>query len=185
MALIKAYSCVRMIQLKFRPKYNWEHVAVRDVLHPIWGWSLSPKKECEKMSTSTHLKRHMEWSNQEFHIGPHCLARQGKCNHVSPTCDCCGPQLTATTSLMSFFSFSLTASSTAISQKGFIECFTPSVTTPLWSGFTRIWKEHERETEGFTRLQEQTIESHLDSSGCILLWQKEEEHTFAPLVTFA
>ncbi|KAG7216829.1 hypothetical protein INR49_001483 [Caranx melampygus] len=32
----------------------------------------------------------------------------------------------------------LTASSTAISQKGFIECLTPSVTTPLLSGFTRI-----------------------------------------------
>lgn len=55
-----------------------------------------------------------------------------------PTCACCGPQLTATTSFISFFSLSLTASSTAISQKGFIECFTPSVTTPVLSGFTRI-----------------------------------------------
>ncbi len=55
------------------------------------------------------------------------------------TWTCWGPQLTATTSLTSFFSLSLTASSTAISQKGFIECLTPSVTTPVWSGLTRIW----------------------------------------------
>lgn len=49
-----------------------------------------------------------------------------------------GPQLTAMTSFTSFFSLSRTASSTAISQKGFMECFTPSVTTPVLSGFTRI-----------------------------------------------
>lgn len=55
------------------------------------------------------------------------------------TWTCWGPQLTATTSVTSFFSLSLTASSTAISQKGFIECLTPSVTTPVWSGLTRIW----------------------------------------------
>lgn len=41
-----------------------------------------------------------------------------------------------------FFSLWLT-SSTAISSKGFMLCFTPSVTTPDLSGFTRIcWPNH-------------------------------------------
>ncbi len=59
------------------------------------------------------------------------------CSNKTPTCACCGPQLTTTTSSAIFFSFMRTASSTAISSNGFIECFTPSVTTPVLSGFTR------------------------------------------------
>jgi hypothetical protein len=55
------------------------------------------------------------------------------------TWDCAGPQETATISWAIFFSFSRTASSTAISSNGFMECLTPSVTTPVLSGFTRIW----------------------------------------------
>ena len=57
---------------------------------------------------------------------------------LSVSCACAGPHVTTTTSLASFFSLSLTASSTAISSKGFMECLTPSVTTPLLSGLTRI-----------------------------------------------
>lgn len=56
------------------------------------------------------------------------------------TWHCWGPQLTAMISETSFFSLRRTASSTAISQKGFIECLTPSVTTPELSGFTRTCK---------------------------------------------
>lgn len=57
---------------------------------------------------------------------------------LNTSCACCGPHDTAISSLANFFSFKRTASSTAISSNGFIECFTPSVTTPVLSGFTRI-----------------------------------------------
>ena len=50
-----------------------------------------------------------------------------------------GPMDTATTSLAVFFSFSLTASSTAISQNGFIDIFTLPRSTPLLSGSTRTF----------------------------------------------
>lgn len=55
-----------------------------------------------------------------------------------PTWHWGGPQEKATISLAIFFSFIRTASSIAISSKGFIECLTPSVMTPDLSGLTRI-----------------------------------------------
>ena len=47
------------------------------------------------------------------------------------------PQVTATISVAMPFSFSRTASSTAISSKGFIDIFTLAVSTPEPSGLTR------------------------------------------------
>jgi hypothetical protein len=47
------------------------------------------------------------------------------------------PQETATISLAMPFSFRRTASSTAISSKGFIDIFTLARSTPLPSGLTR------------------------------------------------
>jgi len=57
------------------------------------------------------------------------------------TWHCGGPQDTAIISLAIFFSFKRTASSMAISSKGFMLCFTPSVTTPVLSGFTRTYSK--------------------------------------------
>mmetsp|Transcript_22479 Transcript_22479/g.53943 ORF Transcript_22479/g.53943 Transcript_22479/m.53943 type:complete len:236 (-) Transcript_22479:101-808(-) len=57
---------------------------------------------------------------------------------LSVSCDVCGPTDTATISVTTPFSLRRTASSTAISQKGFMLIFTPAVSTPEWSGFTRI-----------------------------------------------
>ena len=42
-------------------------------------------------------------------------------------------------SVATFFSFSRTASSTAISSNGFMLCLTFAVSTPLLSGLTRIF----------------------------------------------
>ncbi len=50
-----------------------------------------------------------------------------------------GPIETMTTSLATPFSFRRIASSTAISQKGFIDIFTLARSTPDWSGFTRTF----------------------------------------------
>lgn len=50
-----------------------------------------------------------------------------------------GPIDTATTSFATPFSLSLTASSTAISQKGFMLIFTFALSTPEPSGLTRIF----------------------------------------------
>ncbi len=47
------------------------------------------------------------------------------------------PQDTAITSVAMPFSFSLTASSTAISSKGFIDILTLAMSTPVPSLFTR------------------------------------------------
>ena len=47
------------------------------------------------------------------------------------------PMETATTSVATPFSFSRTASSTPISSNGFIDIFTPDVSTPVPSAFTR------------------------------------------------
>ena len=44
---------------------------------------------------------------------------------------------TATTSSATPFSFSRTASSTAISQNGLMDIFTLARSTPVWSGLTR------------------------------------------------
>ena len=52
---------------------------------------------------------------------------------------CVGPIETTTTSSATPFSFCRTASSTAISQKGFMAIFTFERSTPLWSGFTRAF----------------------------------------------
>ncbi len=49
------------------------------------------------------------------------------------------PQETATISVATPFSFSRTASSTAISSNGFIDILTLAVSTPLPSGFTRTF----------------------------------------------
>ena len=52
----------------------------------------------------------------------------------------CGrPQETATISVATPFSFRRTASSTAISSKGFIDIFTFAMSTPVWSDFTRTF----------------------------------------------
>merc|ERR1712227_596757 len=52
--------------------------------------------------------------------------------------DCFGPIDIAMISFAILASFMRTASSTAISQNGFIECLTESLTTPEPSGLTRI-----------------------------------------------
>jgi hypothetical protein len=52
------------------------------------------------------------------------------------SCAAVGPHDTAIISAANFFSLSLTASSMAISSKGFKACFTPSVKTPDLSDFT-------------------------------------------------
>mmetsp|Transcript_5539 Transcript_5539/g.12002 ORF Transcript_5539/g.12002 Transcript_5539/m.12002 type:complete len:204 (-) Transcript_5539:142-753(-) len=49
-----------------------------------------------------------------------------------------GPTVTAMISVATFFSFSRTASSTAISSNGFIDILTFAVSTPDLSGLTRI-----------------------------------------------
>ncbi len=46
---------------------------------------------------------------------------------------------TATISVAMPFSFRRTASSTAISSNGFIDIFTPAVSTPVPSAFTRTF----------------------------------------------
>jgi len=56
------------------------------------------------------------------------------------TWHCFGPHDTAISSPATLLSFILTASSTAISSKGFMLCFTPSVTTPDLSGFTLTYQ---------------------------------------------
>ena len=56
----------------------------------------------------------------------------------SESCAAVGPTVTATSSVATFFSFSRTASSTAISSNGFIDIFTFAVSTADLSGFTRI-----------------------------------------------
>ena len=53
------------------------------------------------------------------------------------SCAWVGPMETATTSVATPFSFRRTASSTAISQKGFIDILTLARSTPVWSDFTR------------------------------------------------
>ncbi|MNL41102.1 hypothetical protein D3C87_1634960 [compost metagenome] len=50
-----------------------------------------------------------------------------------------GPQETATISVAAPFSFKRTASSTAISSKGFMLIFTLAMSTPVWSDFTRTF----------------------------------------------
>ncbi len=49
---------------------------------------------------------------------------------------CCGPMEITTTSVATPFSFRRTASSTAISQKGFMAIFTLARSTPDWSALT-------------------------------------------------
>jgi len=49
------------------------------------------------------------------------------------------PQETAITSVAAPFSFKRTASSTAISSKGFMDIFTLAMSTPLPSLFTRTF----------------------------------------------
>merc|ERR1719162_1535565 len=56
----------------------------------------------------------------------------------SCSCDAVGPTVTATISDTTFFSFRRTASSTAISSKGFMLILTLAVSTPILSGLTRI-----------------------------------------------
>ena len=46
---------------------------------------------------------------------------------------------TTTTSVALPFSFRRTASSTAISSKGFMDILTLAKSTPLWSAFTRTF----------------------------------------------
>jgi hypothetical protein len=48
-----------------------------------------------------------------------------------------GPMLTAVISPTIFFSLRRTASSTAISQKGFMDIFTLAISTPVLAAFTR------------------------------------------------
>ena len=55
------------------------------------------------------------------------------------SCACCGPIETATTSVALPFSFSRSASSTAISSNGFIDILTLASSTPEPSGLTRIF----------------------------------------------
>ncbi len=50
---------------------------------------------------------------------------------------CVTPHDTATTSVATPFSFSRTASSTAISSNGFIDILTFAMSTPVWSDLTR------------------------------------------------
>mmetsp|Transcript_54556 Transcript_54556/g.130713 ORF Transcript_54556/g.130713 Transcript_54556/m.130713 type:complete len:239 (-) Transcript_54556:87-803(-) len=57
----------------------------------------------------------------------------------SCSCDAVGPTVTATISVTTFFSFRRTASSTAISSKGFMLILTLAVSTPILSGLTRIF----------------------------------------------
>ena len=52
-----------------------------------------------------------------------------------------GPIVTAVMSATTFFSFRRTASSTAISQKGFMECFTLAMSTAVFAAFTRTLTE--------------------------------------------
>jgi hypothetical protein len=52
---------------------------------------------------------------------------------------CCTPQETAMTSVATPFSFSRTASSTAISSKGFMLIFTLAMSTPVLSDLTRTF----------------------------------------------
>lgn len=52
---------------------------------------------------------------------------------------CATPQLTAITSVATPFSLSRTASSTAISSKGFMLIFTFAMSTPVPSDFTRTF----------------------------------------------
>ncbi len=49
------------------------------------------------------------------------------------------PHDTAITSVATPFSLRRTASSTAISSKGFIDIFTLAMSTPVWSDFTRTF----------------------------------------------
>jgi len=53
------------------------------------------------------------------------------------SCAWIGPMETATTSVTAPFSFWRTASSTAISQNGFMDIFTLARSTPDWSALTR------------------------------------------------
>ena len=57
----------------------------------------------------------------------------------SVSCALSAPAETATTSSALPASFMRTASSTAISQKGFIAIFTFAVSTPVWSDLTRTF----------------------------------------------
>ena len=50
-----------------------------------------------------------------------------------------GPQETAMISVTAPFSFRRTASSTAISSKGFMLIFTLAMSTPVWSDLTRTF----------------------------------------------
>ncbi len=50
---------------------------------------------------------------------------------------CCTPIETAITSVATPFSFNRTASSTAISSKGFMDILTLDRSTPDWSALTR------------------------------------------------
>mmetsp|Transcript_44370 Transcript_44370/g.116580 ORF Transcript_44370/g.116580 Transcript_44370/m.116580 type:complete len:223 (+) Transcript_44370:463-1131(+) len=69
-----------------------------------------------------------------------CTARSAPMASAVRSCSCAavGPTVTATISSATFFSFSRTASSTAISSKGFMDILTLLVSTPEPSGLTRI-----------------------------------------------
>mmetsp|Transcript_24303 Transcript_24303/g.49341 ORF Transcript_24303/g.49341 Transcript_24303/m.49341 type:complete len:238 (-) Transcript_24303:94-807(-) len=69
------------------------------------------------------------------------IARSAPMASAVRSCSCAavGPTVTATISFTIFFSLRRTASSTAISSNGFMLILTLAVSTPILSGFTRIF----------------------------------------------
>mmetsp|Transcript_37800 Transcript_37800/g.95967 ORF Transcript_37800/g.95967 Transcript_37800/m.95967 type:complete len:256 (+) Transcript_37800:168-935(+) len=69
------------------------------------------------------------------------IARSAPMARAVRSCSCAavGPTVTATISFTTFFSLRRTASSTAISSKGFMLILTLAVSTPVLSGLTRIF----------------------------------------------
>ena len=86
------------------------------------------------------------------------------------------PAMRCSTSLANLRSLRRTASSTAISSKGFIECLTPSVTTPRPSGFTRICQTHTLVSLG-TVIREQTGPTSR-RSGAVRIDAEDSFHRF-------
>mmetsp|Transcript_1344 Transcript_1344/g.3582 ORF Transcript_1344/g.3582 Transcript_1344/m.3582 type:complete len:247 (+) Transcript_1344:992-1732(+) len=123
----------------------WGHPSSPASIWPVW--LLSPSMLCLPISTrSGSCRATMARSSLARARGSRsasvctCSPRSAPIAMavLSVSWHCLGPMDTATTSVASFFSFSLTASSTAISQNGFIDIFTDAVSTPDPSGLTRI-----------------------------------------------